>query len=227
MSSGDRTLLPFQTPCSILIVGPTQSVKTMLTFRIIKQAGGMFSTPPVKIVYCYSVYQELFASMEKEIDNITFHEGLPSSEQVDAWSEKREHMLLILDDLLATAVNDVEVLNLFTVKSHHQNISLLMLTQNLYHSPGKFMRTISLNASYIICLKNHRDQHQLTVLAKQILPGQVKYFMSAYELATKKKYGYLAIDLSAHTDKLYLLRTNIFIGENLCGFSSEIILKKL
>ncbi|CAC5409113.1 unnamed protein product [Mytilus coruscus] len=114
MSNGDRTLLPFQTPCSILIVGPTQSGKTMLTFRIIKQAGGMFSTPPVKIVYCYSVYQELFASMEKEIDNITFHEGLPSSEQVDAWSEKREHMLLILDDLLATAVNDVEVLNLFT-----------------------------------------------------------------------------------------------------------------
>ncbi|CAC5412674.1 unnamed protein product [Mytilus coruscus] len=73
--------------------------------------------------------------MEKEIDNITFHEGLPSSEQVDTWSEKREHMLLILDDLLATAVNDVEVLNLFTLKSHHQNISLLMLTQNLYHSP--------------------------------------------------------------------------------------------
>ncbi|CAC5422024.1 unnamed protein product [Mytilus coruscus] len=88
--------------------------------------------------FIHIVVKELFASMEKEIDNITFHEGLPSSEQVDAWSEKREHMLLILDDLLATAVNDVEVLNLFTVKSHHQNISLLMLTQNLYHSPVSF-----------------------------------------------------------------------------------------
>lgn len=217
MESGDmgdeKTLLPFHSPCSILLVGPSQSGKTNLAFRIIKQSSPMFTKEPVRIVYCYSVYQDLFSTMEKEVENITFHEGLPSSEQVDEWSESRLPMLLVLDDLLANAVNNVEVLNLFTVKCHHQNISLIMLTQNLYHS-GKFMRTISLNASYIICLKNHRDQHQLAILGKQILPGQSKYFMAAYELATKKKYGYLLIDLSPHTEKTYLLRTNIFPGED-------------
>ncbi|CAG2246915.1 unnamed protein product [Mytilus edulis] len=33
------------------------------------------------------VVKELFTSMEKEINNITFHEGLPSSDQVDACSK--------------------------------------------------------------------------------------------------------------------------------------------
>ena len=149
----EKTLLPFHSPCSILIVGPTQSGKTMLTFQILKQSQAMFSISPMKIVYCYSVYQDLFATMEREINNVIFHEGLPSGDQVDEWSESREHMLLVLDDLLASSVNSVEILNLFTVKSHHQNISVMFLTQNLYHSPGKLMRTISLNASYIICLK--------------------------------------------------------------------------
>ena len=159
----NKVLLPFQSPCSILVVGPTQSGKTMLTYRIIKQSKAMFTTQPVKIVYCYSVYQELFAKMERELENIPLHEGLPLNDQMDSWSEGREHMLLVLDDLLTSSVNNADILNLFTVKSHHQNISVLFLTQNLYHSPSKFMRTISLNVSYIICLKNHRDQHQLTV----------------------------------------------------------------
>ena len=218
MTSADSVVLPFQSPCSILIVGSTKSGKTMLTFRIIKQCGAMFSVPPVKIVYCYSVYQELFDTMEREIKNITFHEGLPNSEQVDMWSEKKEPMLLILDDLMASAVNNAEVLNLFTIKCHHANINVIMLTQNLYHSPGKYMRTISLNSSYIIVLKNKRDSLQINTLGKQILPGQVKYFMSAYEKATEQKDGYLLIDLCPHTDKTYLLRTNIFKGEDCVVF---------
>ena len=218
MTSADRVVLPFQSPCSILIVGPTMAGKSMLTFRIIQQASAMFTVPPVKIVYCYSVHQELFDTMEREIKNITFHEGLPNSEQVDMWSEKKEPMLLILDDLLASAVNNVEGLNLFTIKCHHANINVIMLTQNLYHSPGKYMRTISLNASYIVILKNQRDSGQIGILGRQILPGQVKYFMSAYEKATKKKYGYLLIDLCPHTDKTYLLRTNIFLGEDCIVF---------
>lgn len=207
-------LLPLSAPCSILLVGPSQSGKTMLTFRIIKEAKYMFTKPPVKVVYCYSVYQDLFAKMEKDINNIIFHEGLPTAEEVDHWSETREHMLLVLDDLLASAANNVDIMNLFTIKVHHQNISTCFLTQNLYHSPGKFMRTISLNATYIICLKNQRDQQQLAVLGKQILPGQLKYFLSSYEQAVKRKYGYILLDLSPHTEKQYLLRTNIFPGED-------------
>ncbi|CAC5368957.1 ORC4 [Mytilus coruscus] len=110
----EKALLHFHSSCSVLIVGPTQSGKTVLTFKIIKQSKEMFTSPPVKTVYCYSVYQELFSKMEKEIENIFFHEGLRTSEDINAWSENKEHILLVLDDLLATAVNSVDIMNLFT-----------------------------------------------------------------------------------------------------------------
>ncbi|CAC5392216.1 unnamed protein product [Mytilus coruscus] len=101
----EKALLPFHSPCSVLIVGPTQSGKTVLTFKIIKQSKEMFTSPPVKTVYCYSAYQDLFSKKEKEIENISFHEGLPTSDDINAWSENKEHIFLVLDDLLATAVN--------------------------------------------------------------------------------------------------------------------------
>lgn len=209
----EKTLLPFHSPCSILICGPTGSGKSMLAYKIIQQSKHMFTTPPVKTVYCYSAYQELFTKMEQNINDITFHEGLPSNENIEEWSKHKEPMLLILDYLLASAVNSVDIMNLFTIKSHHSNISVLFLMQNIFPQ-GKCIRTISLNASYIICLRSYRDRYQLSVLGKQILSGQIKYFMQSYELATKCKYGYLLIDLSCHTDKTYLLRTNIFVGED-------------
>ena len=209
----EKTLLPFHSPCSTLIVGGTGAGKTVLAFKIMKQSKEMFTTPPVKMVYCYSEYQDLFSKMEQEIGNIIFHEGLPTNEDIDLWSENREHMLLVLDDLLASAVNSVDIMNLFTVKCHHRNISVLFLMQNLFPQ-GKCIRTISLNANYILLLKASRDLQQIATLGRQILPGQSKYFMAAYEQATKKKYGYLLIDLSPHTDKTYLLRSNIFVGED-------------
>lgn len=209
----EKVLLPFQSPCCIQIVGPTQSGKTMLTYKILAQSEYLFTKTPKKTIYCYSAYQDLFSEMERKIENITFHEGLPTSEEIDKWSENKEHMILCLDDLLCQAANSSDVLNLFTVKSHHCNISVLFLMQNLF-PPGKCIRTISLNATYIICLKNQRDKHQLSVLGRQILPGQLDYFMSAYEKAVSLIYGYIIIDLSTQTDKKYLLRTKIFKGED-------------
>ena len=86
MEKQEKTLLPFHSPCSTLVVGNSMSGKTVLTFKIIKQSKEMFTTPPVKTIYCYSVYQDLFSQMEKEIENITFHEGLPTNEDIDSWS---------------------------------------------------------------------------------------------------------------------------------------------
>lgn len=207
-----QCLLPFQAPCSILICGPSQNGKTHLTYRILKESKGMFSSKPIKVVYCYSVFQPLFVKMEEEIENIILYKGLPDSNDINDWSEKKEQLVLILDDLLADAANSPDIMNLFTVGCHHRNISVIFLMQNIF-PPGKCIRTISLNASYIILLRNHRDKHQISILGRQILPGQT-HFLSAYQQAVSKMYGYLLVDLSPHTDKTYLLRTNIFIGED-------------
>ncbi|CAG2203794.1 unnamed protein product [Mytilus edulis] len=117
----EKVLLPFQSPCCIQIVGPTQSGKTMLTYKILAQSKYLFTKTPKKTIYCYSAYQDLFSEMERKIENITFHEGLPTSEEIDKWSENKEHMILCLDDLLCQAANSSDVLNLFTTENNESD----------------------------------------------------------------------------------------------------------
>ena len=56
-------------------------------------------------------FQNLFSKMEEEMPEIIFHEGLPTKEDVNKWSENKEHMLLVLDDLLSDAANNPDIMN--------------------------------------------------------------------------------------------------------------------
>jgi len=73
---------------------------------------------------------------------------------------------VILDDLL----NDVyskQVCDLFTRGSLHRNISVILITQSVFHQ-GVFCRDNLLNAHYIVALKNVRDKKQFMYLASQV-----------------------------------------------------------
>jgi DNA replication protein DnaC len=59
--------------------------------------------------------------------------------------------LIILDDLLYDA-NSKDVCELLTKGSHHRNISVIHITQIVFHQ-GKYCRDISLNAKYVDVLK--------------------------------------------------------------------------
>jgi len=45
---------------------------------------------------------------------------------------------------------------MFTKISHHRNVSVVYLTQNVFDK-NKYARTISLNAHYLVLIKNPRD----------------------------------------------------------------------
>ena len=68
-----------------------------------------------------------------------------------------------------------EIANLFTKFSHHMNINVIFVVQNIFHH-GKEMRTISLNTHYFILLKDPRDRRQAMVLADQTFPGNRDFF---------------------------------------------------
>lgn len=93
--------------------------------------------------------------------------------------------------------------------SHHNNISVIYLVQNLFHK-SKEQRTISLNAHYIILFKNPRDMNQITHLAKQMYPGKNKFLQESFRDATSKPFGYLVIDLKQTTPEELRVRTDVF-----------------
>ena len=195
-------MLPFKHPFTATITGPTGCGKTQFTFRLIENAASMIDPPPRKIWYCYGEYQPLFAKHPQ----VVFNEGLPDVSNFDG----KEPTLLIIDDLMQET-NDM-VANIFTKISHHRNVSILYLTQNLFPK-NKHARTISLNSHYLVLFKNPRDAGQFGVLARQMYPNGSKFAIEAFTDATEKPYGYLLVDLKPDTDEKHRLRTNVFPGE--------------
>jgi len=66
------------------------------------------------------------------------------------------------------------VANIFTKISHHRNISVLYLTQNVFDK-NKYVRTISLNTHYLVLFKNVRDGTQFATLSRQMYPHSSKF----------------------------------------------------
>ena len=179
--------------------------KQKKVWRLVDKTKDMIAPPPQVIWYCYGEYQPIFG----EYQHVTFQEGLPdmSHEVFDG----RCPTLLIIDDLMSET-NQL-VANIFTKISHHRNISVLYLTQNLFDK-NRFARTISLNAHYYVLFKNPRDAIQFATLARQMYPNDSRFAVEAYGDATSVPYGYLLIDLKPEQDDRYRLRTNIFPGDD-------------
>jgi len=192
----------FNTPCTCIIVGPTSSGKSHLMKKIITYKDDIFSTPPNNIIWCYGVYQKLYDELKTM--NIQMHEGLPNIEEIPP------NTLLILDDLMTKI--DKSVCTLFTMHSHHRNISTFLITQNIFHQ-NKAMRDITLNAHYLILLAQRRDVSQIHTLAGQILPYRREEFTSVYKEATSKPYGYLLCSFHPRNKHRFYLRYNIFPSE--------------
>ena len=109
--------------------------------------------------------------------------------------------------------NDTNILNLFTRDSHHKNISAFLITQNQF-SKGKNARTISLKCNHLIIFRNPRDKSQIFVLARQMFPDKINFFMEAFSDATNNNNNsYLYIDLKQSTKDKNRIQTNIIPGE--------------
>lgn len=164
------------------------------------------------VLYAYGIWQSLFEQMAKEVNNITFYQGIPDKDILEQFTRHYGNIILVLDDVMAQGMNNEDLMNLFTTYSHHMGITVLFLLQNIF-SPGKYMRTVSLNAHYIIFIKKSRDEQQVKILGRQIFPNQSKYFMYAYNKATSVPYSYLCVTLYPGTVEKYRLSSKIYPEE--------------
>ena len=137
---------------------------------------------------------------------VEFREGLTD---LNALNTKKQ-TLIIIDDLMTET--DKSVSNLFTKGSHHCNLSVLHLVQNVFDK-NKHTRTISLNSHYLVIFKNPQDASQITHLAKQMYPGHVPFLQEVFLDASSEAYGYLLIDLKKETPEHLRLRTKIMPNE--------------
>jgi hypothetical protein len=197
----------FKAPFRSIIGGPSMSGKSRLLIDILKANKKYIYPPPDRIVYCYSRPQSAFTELAEL--NIELVEGIPEIDQFDPAINN----LIILDDLMTECASNVTILNLFTVDSHHKNISTFLISQNLF-AQGKHSRTISLNCNYMIVFDNPRDRSQILYLARQMYPTNSQYLIECFEDATSKTHGYLFIDLTQSTNNNLRIQSNILDNEN-------------
>ena len=187
--------MPWVHPFTGMIAGPTGSGQSMFVRWFVHNIKHMMTPKPDRILWCYGEYQTLYGTVK----GMEFQQGLPDLDNLDP----REKHLIILDDLM-----DGTHQRVFTKKSHHRNISVMYIVQNLFHH-----RTISLNAYYMVLFQNLSDVSQIMALAHQMYPRRTEFFLEAFARDTTRPHGYIVIDMKQNTPDILRLRTFIFPGE--------------
>jgi len=114
--------------------------------------------------WCYSEKSAITSRTELPKRNVHFNESVST----DFENARGRPCPVILDDLL----NDVyfkQVCDVFTKGSHNRNISMILITQNLFHQ-GRYCRDFSLNAKFLVLLKNVREKNEFIFLLVSTRP---------------------------------------------------------
>jgi len=196
----------FVHPFRCIVAGPSQSGKSFFTKQLISRSHELIQPPPTQIIWAFG---EANATGMKEIQSvspvpITFVEGLPDMTEI---SEGRT--LIILDDLMHHAGKSQTISEIFTQMSHHRNISIILMLQNIFHQ-GRSMRDVSINTKYMVLFKNPRDNGQIKYLSRQIYPGNSNFLLDAFNKATSRPHGYLILDFAQSTPENRRILTGIF-----------------
>ena len=200
----------FAHPFTGIVAGPSGAGKSRLLQEIVKHSNELIHPAPSRILWCYSEPQLELETLRTSTPHLETTGSLHTLEE--KLKESCKPTLLILDDWMSEISNNKTISDLFYKGSHHRNISIFLLLQNIFHR-GSVMQDINLNTHYFILFKNPRDAGQIKILARQMFPQYPKYLVDAYEDATREPYGYLLVDLKPCTPNDRRLKSKILPGQ--------------
>ena len=200
----------FQHPFTMTVSGPTGCGKTQLVKDILMK--DLILPPPKRIWFLYKRWQPLYDVIAANVAQVEFVNGIPPNLDSDECLDSKVRNLLILDDLMTTSTKDTKVTDLFCEGSHHRNLSVIALNQNLYFGRDPTQRR---NTQYLILFRNPVDQMPIYMLARQMYPQNARYFLDHFNKATEKPYGHLVVDLKPYTPEHARLKENV-IDVSLC-----------
>lgn len=189
----------------MIVSGPSQCGKSTFTCNLIRNIGRVVNAKFDRVEW-YNTEKTAFPDILRGLSvNLKFMSTIPE----EFTNVSGKPLLIILDDMMNDVKAAVKICDLFTRGSHHRNISVVLIMQNIFHQ-SRYSRDISLNAKYIVIFKNPRDKSQFNHLARQIYPDNPMELQRIYKEITQYGHGYLFIDLSQSVDDIFRFRTDIF-----------------
>jgi len=205
---------PFQLkhPTTCLIAGPTGCGKTRFVARLL-QSVGMITPTPGRIVWVYGEWQPTYDSLKATL-SIEFRKNCLDAELYESFSPAENNVLILDDQMSSASISQRRsMLQLFTQGSHHRNLTIIYIVQNLFDQ-GSTSRTISLNSQYMVLFKNPRDSAQIRYLAAQVYPKNHIFLVDSYSDATRASHSYLVLNLTQDCEEWLRVSTLIFPGED-------------
>ena len=196
-------------PTTCLVAGPTGCGKTTFVIRVLESVN-VIVPKPERVIWVYSEWQECYESLSSKVQ-IEFKKSC-SDLYESLCSEVRN--LIVLDDQMSNTAEEKRMMStLFTKGSHHRNLTIIYLVQNLFDQ-GVSSRTISLNSQYIVLFKNPRDVSQINFLARQMYPKNSKFLVDSFEDATRAPHSYIFLNLTQACPNYLRVCSNIFPEED-------------
>lgn len=196
----------FHLPCTVSVIGSSQSGKTTLIRHIIDNADKFFKEP-IDVILWFHHHDSNTSQIPTGNSKLMAIEGPPDIKLI------REHRgkstIIVLDDLQSHFSRDKkgrEMLNdLFCVHAHHLNCAIFNLVQSAF----LLDRTSRINSTYLILLRNHSDKMQVKTILMQQFGDEWRTAMEAFEDALEKPYSHLLIDSHPRANPKHRLLTNI------------------
>ena len=126
-------------PFRMVLSGPTSTGKTHFIFRILEQKNDFIQPCVDQVIYLYGEWQPCFSKIKEKV---TFSTDLKILN-----IHPKKSTLIIIDDLLSKLSGSNDLQELFTQRSHHRGISVILVSQNIF-SIGHIFKTIKLNTTH-------------------------------------------------------------------------------
>ena len=173
--------MTFKHPFSMVVSGPSGIGKSVWTKKLLLSS--LIQPSQERIIWCFGQWQPVYDNIRKKIPKIEFVNGIPNHLNNQHYINVSKRNILVLYDLMTETKCYQRIVDLFTKGSQHRNISVVYLTQNLFHQ-GKVFRDIILNTQYMVLFNNPIERQQLATLARRIYPSTSTVFMKRFERAT-------------------------------------------
>lgn len=211
--------LRLKTPFTLIVSGPSGSGKSYLVEQLITNSA-CFTEPFQEIVWSHSKLTDQTA-LKSRLKGVQFREGFPDKELLDGELFKgKGAKLLILDDLFTGPVQCSTLTDLFNIISHHQNISVILIVQNLHgstRSQQSCLGSLLRSCTYVVLFVNRRMSPVIKQLAFHYFPGENSKLLTPFNqlMSTKEKYQYLVLDFDCEDHK-YTVRQGGLLPEHKC-----------
>ena len=196
--------LQFKHPFNAFIAGPSQCGKTTVLRQILEnhsQTIAGIESKIIKVAWCYGKWQKYYEIPLKNVE-FKYIDGCPEEDDVFGYD------IIVFDDLIQKIEKCPYLAHLFTAGTHHDNQSVVVLTQN-YYQKGPIADTLRKNSHYVMLFKDPGDKTIARTMSWRMYPKNFDYMLDAFEQATSQPHGYLLIDRTQNTSDDYRLRSNI------------------